>query len=342
MGLLSPLSKSQSGVPVFDNTKRVARLADRFLYYSKVAWSALGHIPPRSMIRSHFPWLLPDGPRPASITVEFTNYCNLQCPYCTSPLGLRPRGFMSESTFERLCFQIEDFAVPRVRIVGNGESTLHPRFAQMVKALGRSGPYLQMVTNGQKLNEEKIEAILTAPVRLLEISVDSNQKEEYEASRIGGNFERLLANLALLRQMKQKMRAPVLVNIRAMIRPSQIPHQREILSFWRRHADTAMPQYVLDYAKGNLRDVFPHHQLTGLVPRCTYPSRVLVVHWNGKIPICEVSQRQTGIPDGFVVGNLRENTLREIWHASVFRQYREGHKTRNASLTPICKGCVGA
>ena len=211
----------------------------------------------------------------------------------------------------------------------------------MVKTLAKSCRYLQMVTNGQRLTEEIIEAILSAPVRLLEVSADSNEKAGYESSRKGGSFEKLLANLTLLKQKKRQMRAPTLVNIRAMMRPSQQARQSEILAFWRQYGDSAMSQYLLDYSRVE-SDVFPHHHAAGLIPRCSYPSRVMVVHWNGKVPLCEISQRQTGIPDGLLVGNIHETPLREIWQSQVFRQYREGHRTRNANLTPICRGCVGS
>jgi MoaA/NifB/PqqE/SkfB family radical SAM enzyme len=248
---------------------------------------------------------------------------------------------MAEATFERLVEQIQEFRIPRVRIVGNGESTLHRQFSPMVKALAKSCRYLQLVTNGQRLTGEVIEAILSAPVRLLEISADSDNKEGYESCRKGGNFEKLLGNLALLKSMKRNLRAPTLVNIRAMIGPSLQARQREILSFWRQHADSVIPQYLLDSSRVE-PDVFAHFHNSGLVPRCAYPSRSMMVHWNGKVPLCEASRQQTGVPDGLVVGDINETSLREIWQSQVFQQYRKGHRTRNASMTPICRGCVGA
>lgn len=341
MRFLTPMASTPSGLSVLDNTRRLARIADRFGYYRKIALGAWGHISLGTMLRSHFTWLLPESPRPTALTIEFTNYCNLQCPYCTSPLGLRPRGFMSQSTFGRLVEQLQHFPIPRVRIVGNGESTLHPEFAAMVKTLAQSCRYLQLVTNGQRLTKNLIAAILSAPVRLLEISADSNNKEGYESSRKGGNFEKLLANLARLKRMKRELRAPTLVNVRAMIAPSQRVRQQEILAFWRRHADSVMPQYLLD-SSGLGLDVFGHFHGVGLVPRCTYPARSMMVHWDGKVPLCEASRQQTGIPDGLIVGNIHQSSLREIWHSPVFQQYREGHRTRNANLTPMCRGCVGA
>ena len=298
MRLLSPFSGVMNGKPVFDNTRRLVRLAYRAKYYKKVGFSAVGRIPLLTIARSHFTFLLPESSRPAYLTVEFTNYCNLKCSYCTSPLNLRKRGFMSDETFEVLLHQIKEFDLHRVRIVGNGESTLHPNFAAMVQRLAECCSYLQVVTNGHYLNAQKIGSLLRAPVRLLEVSVDSDNRQGYEGSRIGGNFDRLLTNLRLLKEMRQKLGGPTVVNIRVMIRPSQMTRESEIRNFWSSYADTVMPQYVHDYTRGMDPDVFPHYQVSGLIPRCSVPSKAMTLHWNGTIPLCELSQRQTGMPDG--------------------------------------------
>jgi MoaA/NifB/PqqE/SkfB family radical SAM enzyme len=341
MGLLSPFAHERSGKPVFDNTKRLARLRYRFKYYQKVALSARGRIPVTTMLRSHFSFLLPENPRPAHLTLEFTNFCNLKCPYCTSPLGIRTQGMMSAETFDLLVRQIKEFGVRRVRVVGNGESTLHPRFGEMIRELAGVCPYLTMVSNGQRWTEKTMRAILEAPVRLLEISADSDEKIGYENARIGGKFERLLTNLIRLKELKQELGAPTLVNIRAMIRPTLLARETEILAFWSAYGDSVIPQYVHDYTKGAFSDVFQHQQDGGLIPHCSIPSKAMIVHWNGKVPLCEFSQRQTGMPDGLIVGDVHTTTLREIWNSPLFLQYRAGHRKRDESLTPICRGCIG-
>jgi len=339
--ILSPFAGTRNGSPILDNTRRMARIADRFTYYRRVGRGALGLIPLAAMLRSHFTWLLPQAPNPAFIAIEFTNYCNLRCSYCTSPLGLRTRGFMSAEAFERLLQQIQELRIPRVRIVGNGESTLHPQFSSMVKALAKSCRYVQVVTNGSHLTEPICDAILSAPVRLLEISADSDNKAGYERSRIGSKFEELIENLVRLREIRERTAAPTLINVRAMLRPSEVPRREHILQFWQQYADTVYCQYVHDYTKGNEPDVFAHRHDQGLIPRCTFLSKGMIVHWNGKVPICELSQRQTGMADGLIVGDVFSSTLAEIWRSQTFEEYRRGHRERRAELTLICRGCIG-
>jgi MoaA/NifB/PqqE/SkfB family radical SAM enzyme len=339
--LLSAFVTQADGVSLYDNTRRLARIVYRAPYYAKVSYSAAGRIPIPTMLRSHFPFALRDAKRPAHVTIEFTNYCNLECPYCTSPLGIRRRGMMEQRTFDILVRQIRTFRVARVRVVGNGEPTLHPRFCEMIRELGASCRYLNLVSNGQRLDQAKARAILEAPVRLLEISTDSDSKHAYERSRVRGSFEVLLENLEMLRKLKRDLKSPTLINIRTMIRPSEKEREAEIVKFWRRRADVAMPQYLHDYTRGNDADVFSHVQKQGLIPRCSLPTKAMCVHWNGRVPICELSQQQTGIPEGVIAGDIHKQCLAEIWNSPLFVQYRAGHRTRRTDLTPICRGCVG-
>lgn len=234
----------------FDNTNRLSRISRRHHFYLRFLLSALFRVRFTDMLRQHFPFLLPDMPRPAYVTVEFTNYCDLKCPYCSSPLRLRQQGMMSEAVFSRLVQQIKDLGVSRVRIVGNCEALLHPRFNEMIARLARACRYLSIVTNGQSLDDiETITSMLRAPLRLIEVSVDSNCKEKYEKMRVGGSFDKLLANLVLLKQTRDKMNAPTLINIRTMIRPAERSIESDIFEFWRPFDNTVIPQYLHDEGK---------------------------------------------------------------------------------------------
>ena len=80
---------------------------------------------------------------------------------------------------------------------------------------------------------------------MLEISVDASDKASYEASRIGGKFERLIDNLTLLRHERDERTAPTIINLRLMLRPSDLDRQQELKQFWHQYADTVMFQHLV-------------------------------------------------------------------------------------------------
>ena len=222
----------------YDNTDRVVRIFHGFGVNRRRSWHMWRRgVPAREILRTQFPLIEPNPSRPAVVTVEFTNYCNLRCVYCTNPLGLRPRGFMSRETFERVLEAVRQLGVRRVRAVGNGEPTLHPEFTSFIRALGRTVPYVSVVTNGQwKCPIEIINAMLESPVSMVEISVDGGNKEGYEKSRLGGCFERLIENLTLLKTSKRTLRSQTITNIRLMLRPSESAVEKTLMAFWRNYA----------------------------------------------------------------------------------------------------------
>lgn len=342
-----PLPSSDSGdahaAPhAIDNTRRLARIANRWQSYPRILLHAVPHVPLSTLARTQFPFVLPDAPVPPILTVELTNYCNLRCGYCTSPLALRPRGFMTESTIARLEAQIAEAGITRVRLVGNGEPTLHPRFAEYVRRLAAATRFLSMVTNGRSLPDAVIDAILEAPVRLVEFSAQGTTKEAYESTRVGGDYDRFRESLLRLKARRDERGAATLINIRVMVCPSDRDREGEIVEHWKPFADTVMRQYVLQrrelppdpdayLSRQHARDEYP---------RCTLPFKDLGVLWTGEVPLCMRSQEQVGEP-GLLLGNVNTATIRELWTSSTMKQYRQAHRGRDTARMPICAGCVG-
>ncbi len=89
-------------------------------------------------------------------------------------------------------------------------------------------------------------------------------------------------------------------------------------------------------------DTFEHLQrVEQTYPRCVMTLTKMDVHWNGNVPLCGMSGIQTGLPEGYIVGNINEGSLRAIWLSEPFKQYRRAHRQRDEGQMPICKGCPG-
>jgi MoaA/NifB/PqqE/SkfB family radical SAM enzyme len=325
----------------FNNANRLARVLYRFRLYSKIFLASRGKVAVAGLVRKQFPFLLPDASAPPALSVELTNYCNLACPYCSSPLKLRPQGMMDPVTFSNLLSQVKECRIPWIALVGNGEPTLHPKFATYVRQLASVTKFLSVTTNWHRINEEIASSVLQAPVNLINISVDGGNKDEYESQRIGGNFERLLQNLTLLNRLKKATRSSTLINIRLMLRPPQREHEQKLLHFWRPYGDVVSKQYVLNFDTGPSGSYGYDTVHDNSRARCTLPFKILDVNWNGNVPLCTYSRRQTGNPDGLLIGNINKNSLLEIWNGQAIRQYRDGHRHRKEELIPICQGCKG-
>jgi MoaA/NifB/PqqE/SkfB family radical SAM enzyme len=319
----------------------VFRVWDRLAAYGRLGfhtWRSGASLP--NLLRTQFPFLVPDAPVPPMVTVEFTNICNLKCAYCTSPLALRPQGYVSDETFDALIRSLRESKVERVRVVGNGEPTLHPEFPRLVAELASATSHLAVLSNGQWKRPQVTRSLIAAPVDLIEITVGGDDAVSYARNRVGGRLDRVLGNLADLRAERARVGSNNLINVRVNLRPSDLAHRSRIVGFWRRHADTVFVQYVAYRgAIGDPDDVFHSPmQLASTYPRCTLTLKDIGVEWNGSVPVCSGSVSQLGAP-GMLLGNIRERSLAEMWNGARMRQYREAHRRRAEENMPMCRGC---
>ena len=337
-------SKAQVHKPWFNNANRIARILYRLSAYRTMGAHMLRNgVSPRHILRTQFPRLDASPRSPLIVTLEFTNHCNLRCVYCSSPVSKRPRGLMDRATFKRTLSGIRTLGVDRIRVVGNGEATLHPEFRYFTRELSRTGRFVSLVTNGQWIHPERtISALLDAPLHLVEVSVDSSTRSGYESSRPGGNFQRLLRNLLELREAIDTCNSQTLVNIRLMIRPSERAIDRKMRAFWSQYANTVTLQPVVERkSQPNVTDMYRPIQFDhGSYPTCSLPFKELQVNWNGDVPLCGLSAQQLP-PVGLILGNVMEESLDELWNHSLMAQYRQGHHSRDCRKMEICKGCSG-
>jgi hypothetical protein len=98
--------------------------------------------------------------------IELTSRCNLKCAYCVSPTLKRPKIDMSQETFAKalkwLVYFVEHLGQEEINIAGIGESTIHPQFIPMLKAVRLAiGPDVRIVmaTNGKAMTADLADAM---------------------------------------------------------------------------------------------------------------------------------------------------------------------------------------
>lgn len=344
MALLNPFfKKSDSSESFIDNSNRIARIIYRFGSYRKLFTTSLKKgVPLSDLIRAQFPFVLADSEYPPIVAIELTNYCNLKCPYCTSPLGQRARGYMSDEVFNRIIEDLKEIKPNRIQLIGNGESTIHPKFSEMITRLAKTKCYISVVTNGQWISDKVPYKIIESGLDLVEFSIDAGGKEGYERSRINGDYDKLLKNVILLKKLRDEAGSKMIINIRMMVRPSQKEIYKEEMKFWAQHADRVMPQYLMKINNTDYNeDIFiPVQRQNNDFPKCSMPFKHFEIKWTGEVLMCYYTLFQMG-PPGLVLGNVAKTSLKELWNSEIMRQYRAAHRNRNTEKMPACKGCPG-
>lgn len=139
-----------------------------------------------------------------SVTIELTSFCNLSCPLCPVAKDAntltRERKLMSREDLQRIVDLTRNHTRGYVLSMW-GEPLLHKDFFELLDIVRGAGKTIWISTN---LNYAARLAERMAPIPELQIvcSLDGWDEESYKTYRVGGRFEQLRQNLAILARGK--------------------------------------------------------------------------------------------------------------------------------------------
>ena len=280
---------------------------------------------------------LKPGYMPIRMWIEPTNTCNLRCVMCPQSSERKfKRGFMEFSLFKKIIDEAKHF-VYDVNLHHSGESLLHPEILDMVRYTKEAGIYTRLHTNATVLDEETAQGILDAGLDFLSFSFDGYDKETYEGIRRGANFEKTLDNILNFLRLKKTLGTQ---------RPFTI---FEVINFSEKTDDTASRQAFTQQFENLPLDKFvlkEPHNWGGLYDAggnplhpekycaCTFPWYALVVFWNGNVSPCP----QDWFND-LCMGNLKESSIKEVWHGKPLVNLREKMKYKKFQDLNPCASC---
>ncbi|MFL6254251.1 MAG: radical SAM protein [Pyrinomonadaceae bacterium] len=134
------------------------------------------------------------------LIVELTNICNLHCSYCLrdeDALYHTPANFFPVELLQRVVREARESIGARTVMFTGGETTLHPRFREVIEAVGAEGLTCSFVTNGWHF--ERVWPAIAAnreTVSHVSFSLDGPTRETHDRWRGEGSFVRLVRAFA--------------------------------------------------------------------------------------------------------------------------------------------------
>lgn len=138
---------------------------------------------------------------PRRIVLEMTSACNIRCKMCgRNAADFKATVFNPEwlEIFEPITDKIEE-----VTLLGWGEPTLHPQFAEFLKWGEEHGLRKFFCTNGTRLHE-LMDDIFRYNVELLTVSLDGADAETNNRIRCGADFDLVTNNIRNLVNEKKR------------------------------------------------------------------------------------------------------------------------------------------
>ena len=305
---------------------------------------------------------------PFYVTVDTTRRCNLTCVGCryhSTALSNPSPGDQAVrdipfSLFDRLCGELETMTTSNMCLIGEGEPLLHPRIFDIIGRAKAAGLAVDMFSNGTLLDDDNCERLIDSGLDILRVSLWATSPEEYERNYRGSDpawFGKVIDGLKRLSQAKaaRGSKLPHVIlhqpitrhNYQSVDAAAELAHEAGCNSIsisplkTRRGeiaADALSPEQEAELRE-SLADVRTRLKALGLGTNFDNALRRYEVGeavWE-KLP-CYIAWLYARIKvDGTVLpcnpcdhtlGNINDSTLREIWNAPAFREFRRKARTR--------------
>jgi len=308
--------------------------------------------------------------RPQVVFVELSRRCNLACSMCHR--WTLPRGSFVDMGDE-LIESLVDELFPTSGIVdlhGLGESTLHPRFSEVVRRTAARGSRVRLVTNMNGLTHEVMQTLVDVDAYVC-FSLGALGQEAYARIYAKGDFADLSTNLRTLQRLRAQAGTCRDMTCMSMIyRPNlseiagilhfladhDVRHHRmfpmylkpgdrrfmgEHLDEWARAVDQAfdladqlgMEVRVIDWPvpPGTSHKTLAAHT-------CHRPWTHVHVNVDGKVGLCDYNEHV----DAMATLQMAPGRADAIWNGPIYqairRNFRDGEPSRASSFCgDVCR-----
>jgi len=114
---------------------------------------------------------------PLALIAEVTHRCPLHCVYCSNPQELTARSNeLPTDTWSRVFHQAAELGVMQVDLTG-GEPLARPDLPVLVGSARAAGLYVNLITSGLPLDEERLDELLAAGLDHFQLSFQGAREE---------------------------------------------------------------------------------------------------------------------------------------------------------------------
>ena len=269
------------------------------------------------------------------MNIEPTNACNLECRTCSID-GSRKRGLMDLDLFRRIIDDAAGSGVYEVALFLGGEPLLHKDLPEMIRYVAEKGLEPRVYTNACLLTPERSEQILDAGLTFLGLSIDGDNKEEYESMRIGSDFDEVMNNvITFLKLKKEKGLSQPYVSLQ-MIKLLENPNQEISPEFKARFRGLPIDEFAArnphDW-RGEKEGILQPENGTVYFP-CQVFWSAMSVAWDGRVVGCSAD-----LNGRFILGDLKTQSIMEVWNGLEYRRHRRLLKEKRYDELGLCRNC---
>ena len=283
-------------------------------------------------------------PMPLSMHIEPTNVCNFRCVSCPQMLQdyKQKAGYyqkMDMSLYEKIIGDIASMGkLKALKLFGYGEPMLHMELPRMVELGKTVSERVEFTSNCTMLTEKMARGLIDAKLDYLRVSIYSNDQEAHNKfTQVKFDIDKIYDNLYRLKQMRGDGEYPF---IYIKMFETTTPEDAEIFrEKYKDIADEIAFEVIhnmsgVDGIEDKLGIDIPIRKPHSICPLSFYQSAIGA---NGDVTVCCIDWSFSS-----KVGNIKEQSLAEIWNGEPLKIFHQKTLERRAYEYESCKNCTWA
>ena len=273
---------------------------------------------------------------PPYLLIEPVSACNLRCPFCfqtDKSFTRKPfMGVIDFDFFKKVINEADELGVGAITLASRGEPTMHKQFINLLEYINQKENIfeIKMNTNGTFLTEEICHGIFKNNVTQIVVSSDHYIKEDYERLRLGSNFEKVVKNVDMLYQIRNKFYPNSLTEIRVSgVDNEKNLDRKKFKEFWIKRSDHVTAGLPLERW-----NTYENEVSKEIVDPCEKLWDRMYVWFDGKVNPCDADYKSY-----LSYGNAKEYSLKELWNNKIISNTRHEHQKNNRNKINPCDRC---
>jgi len=301
---------------------------------------------PRQSLRNAAPL-----PAPLTLFIEPTNICNFKCVYCPESFydfedrsgGLHR---MDLAAFDKLADQVLDLGrVKSLNLYMMGEPFVNRALPDFIRIARRKdiAERISITTNATLLKEDISRQTIEAGLDYLRVSIYGGDSDSYARKTQGKiGLDRVVENVTRFRRLRDEMGGRTFVYVK-MIDSGSAEENQRFLALFEGIGDEVTIEPAMNWNdpdEGDLAQAPRDERLktdyfSARKQVCPFPFYTLVVHSDLRVSVCCVDWAKETI-----VGDLKTETLADVWRGDALRAFQIMQIERRAGEHKACKNCT--
>ena len=236
----------------------------------------------------------------------------------------RTQGYMTAELYQTILGQLWEYKTP-IRFVRFGEPTLHTELTAFIREAKSRDIPVHINTNGFYVSDKMMTDFVNIPLDSIKFSFQGTERKEYERWRKKDFFEDLITTVRTLDSMRKYYKKDTPFIVVGTTITDETPEQIEVFKM-------KVEKYCDLFLCGKT-EALTEPRFT--LKECPEVFDKLSINFDGTVSAC------CGDYDNkMLIGDLKEDTLLDIWFGPRLAVYREMIVNKLHSQLDLCRSCI--